>query len=87
MSRAAQNPGLQPNDLEAFWMPFTPNRSFKKRPRLVVRAKDMHYYTPEGRAVLDGVSGMWCSNAGHNREPITEAIKAEAGGTLPDELK
>ncbi len=78
MSRAAQNHGLQPNDLEAFWMPFTPNRAFKKRPRLVVRAKDMHYYTPEGRAVLDGVSGMWCSNAGHNREPITEAIKAEA---------
>ena len=78
MSRAAQNHGLQPNDLEAFWMPFTPNRSFKRRPRLIARAKGMHYYTPDGRAVLDGVSGMWCSNAGHNREPIVEAIRAEA---------
>lgn len=78
MSRHAEKPVLQPNDLEAFWMPFTPNRSFKKNPRLVVRAKDMHYYTPEGRAVLDGVAGMWCSNAGHNREPIVEAICAEA---------
>jgi beta-alanine--pyruvate transaminase len=78
MSRAAEKPVFNPNDLEAFWMPFTPNRSFKKRPRLVVRAKDMHYYTPEGRAVLDGVAGMWCSNAGHNRDPIVEAIKAEA---------
>lgn len=78
MSRHAEKPVLQPNDLEAFWMPFTPNRSFKKNPRLVVRAKDMHYYTPEGRAVLDGVAGMWCSNAGHNREPIVEAIRAEA---------
>ena len=78
MSRAAEKPVLAPNDLESFWMPFTPNRSFKKRPRLVARAKDMHYYTPEGRAVLDGVSGMWCSNAGHNREPIAQAIKAEA---------
>jgi beta-alanine--pyruvate transaminase len=78
MSPVAQSHGLQPNDLEAFWMPFTPNRSFKKRPRLIARAKDMHYYTPEGRAVLDGVSGMWCSNAGHNREPIVEAIRAEA---------
>jgi beta-alanine--pyruvate transaminase len=78
MSRAAEKPVFNPNDLEAFWMPFTPNRSFKKRPRLVVRAKDMHYYTPDGRAILDGVSGMWCSNAGHNREPIVEAIKAEA---------
>ena len=37
-----------PNDLAAFWLPFTPNRAFKKRPRLIARSKDMHYYTPEG---------------------------------------
>ena len=70
MSRPAENPALKPNDLEAFWMPFTANRSFKKRPRIVVRAKDMHYYTAEGRAVLDGAAGMWCCNAGHNRDTI-----------------
>jgi beta-alanine--pyruvate transaminase len=79
MSRPAEKPALRPNDLEAFWMPFTSNRSFKKRPRIVVRAKDMHYYTPEGRAVLDGAAGMWCTNAGHNRDPIVDAIRAEAG--------
>src|SRR5215218_2638553 len=67
-----------PNDLEAFWLPFTPNRSFKKAPRLIARAKDMHYYTPEGRAVLDGTAGLWCTNAGHNREPIVEAIQRQA---------
>ncbi|MGR7994884.1 MULTISPECIES: aspartate aminotransferase family protein [unclassified Xanthobacter] len=67
-----------PNDIDAFWMPFTANRAFKKRPRLVARAKDMHYYTPEGRAVLDGCSGLWCTNPGHNREPIVEAIRTAA---------
>ena len=67
-----------PNDLEAFWIPFTPNRSFKAAPRLIARAKDMHYYTPDGRAVLDGTAGMWCTNAGHNRAPIVEAIRAQA---------
>ena len=67
-----------PNDLNAFWVPFTPNRAFKKRPRFVVRAKDMHYYTPDGRAVLDGSAGMWCTNAGHNRDPITQAIQKQA---------
>src|SRR3954447_16852776 len=67
-----------PNDLESFWVPFTPNRAFKKAPRLIVRAKDMHYYTPEGRKVLDGAAGMWCTNAGHNREPIVEAIQRQA---------
>jgi len=79
MSRPAEKPALKPNDLEAFWMPFTSNRSFKKQPRIVVRAKDMHYYTAEGRAVLDGAAGMWCTNAGHNRDRIVEAIRAEAG--------
>ncbi|OYX15055.1 MAG: aspartate aminotransferase family protein [Rhizobiales bacterium 32-66-8] len=69
---------LVPNDLEAFWMPFTANRAFKKRPRLIARAKDMHYYTPEGRAILDGVAGLWCTNPGHNRTPIVDAIRAAA---------
>ena len=67
-----------PNDLESFWIPFTPNRAFKRAPRLITRAKDMHYYTIEGRAVLDASAGLWCTNAGHNRDPIVEAIKAQA---------
>jgi len=67
-----------PNDLDAFWMPFTANRAFKKRPRLISRAKDMHYFTPEGRPILDGAAGLWCSNPGHNREPIVAAIRAAA---------
>ncbi len=67
-----------PNDLEAFWMPFTANRAFKARPRMVSRAKDMHYFTPEGEPILDGAAGLWCTNAGHNREPIVEAIQAQA---------
>jgi beta-alanine--pyruvate transaminase len=66
------------NDLDAFWQPFTANRAFKRAPRLVVRAKDMHYFAPDGRAVLDGTSGLWCSNAGHNRDPIVAAIKRQA---------
>ncbi len=67
-----------PNDLEAYWIPFTPNRAFKAAPRLIARAKDMHYYTPDGRAVLDGTAGLWCTNAGHNRDPIVAAISAQA---------
>lgn len=67
-----------PNDLSAYWMPFTPNRAFKKNPRLVSRAEGMFYYTPEGRQVLDGSAGLWCCNAGHGRRPIVDAIKAQA---------
>ncbi len=68
----------RPNSLDAFWMPFTPNRAFKADPRMVVRAEGMHYYTPDGRAVLDGTAGLWCSAAGHGRKPIVEAIQRAA---------
>ena len=68
----------QPNDLEAFWMPFTDNQQFKSAPRLLVGAKDMHYTTHDGREILDGTAGLWCCNAGHGREAITNAIKAQA---------
>src|SRR5215467_7907256 len=67
-----------PNDLEPYWMPFTANRAFKKRPRLVTGAKDMHYHTSDGRKLIDGSAGLWCTNAGHNREPIIIAIQREA---------
>ena len=67
-----------PNDLEALWMPFTANRAFKKQPRLLVRAKDMHFYTPGGEVLLDGTAGLWCVNAGHSRDSIVAAISAQA---------
>lgn len=67
-----------PNDLRAFWMPFTANRQFKKNPRMFVGAKDMHYTTADGREVLDGTAGLWCCNAGHCRPKITEAIQQQA---------
>ena len=67
-----------PNDLNAFWMPFTANRQFKKAPRMFVGAKDMHYTTSDGRQVLDGTAGLWCCNAGHGRPKITEAIARQA---------
>ena len=67
-----------PNDLNAFWMPFTANRQFKKEPRMFVAARDMHYTTSDGRQVLDGTAGLWCCNAGHCRPKITEAIAHQA---------
>ncbi len=67
-----------PNNLDAFWMPFSANRAFKANPRMLSRAEGMHYYTPEGREVIDGTAGLWCCNAGHGRREITEAIQRQA---------
>ena len=70
---------LHPEQLSAYWMPFTANRQFKQAPRLLARADGMWYWTDDGRQVLDGFAGMWCCNAGHNRKPIVEAIQKQAG--------
>ena len=63
----------------AFWMPFTANRQFKKAPRLLARAEGMHYWTHDGRQILDGTSGLWCVNAGHCRPKLVEAVRRQVG--------
>ena len=62
----------------AYWMPFTANRRFKRDPILFERAQGMHYYTPSGEKVLDAMAGLWCVNAGHAHPRITQAIARQA---------
>ncbi len=65
-------------DLQAYWMPFTANRQFKREPRFVTGAEGMYYTTHNGRRVLDGVSGLWCCNAGHCHPHIVAGIQEQA---------
>jgi beta-alanine--pyruvate transaminase len=76
---AQLTPALSHDELDAFWMPFTANRQFKAKPRMLARAQGMHYWTDDGREVLDGVAGLWCVNAGHARREITEAVTKQLG--------
>jgi len=64
-------------ELDALWMPFTANRQFKANPRLLARAEGMHYWTHDGRQILDGVAGLWCVNAGHGRKEISDAVSRQ----------
>jgi beta-alanine--pyruvate transaminase len=64
--------------MDAYWMPFTANRQFKKSPRLLTRADGMFFTDDKGRQVLDGIAGLWCVNAGHNRPKIVQAIQQQA---------
>jgi beta-alanine--pyruvate transaminase len=61
------------------WVPFTPNKDFRRDPRVMVAADGMFCTTHDGRQVLDGVSGLWCVGLGHNRRPIAEAITQQLG--------
>jgi beta-alanine--pyruvate transaminase len=69
---------VKPNELEPYWVPFTANRAFKKRPRIFSGAKGLHYFKPDGSKVIDATSGLFCVNAGHCREPIVKAIQEMA---------
>ena len=64
-------------NMDSQWLPFTPNRSFQKDPRVFVAASGMHFTTHDGRQVIDGISSLWCVGAGHNRREINEAIKKQ----------
>ncbi len=65
-------------DTSYYWMPFTANRQFKARPRMMKSALGMHYFAEDGRPVLDGTAGLWCVNAGHGHPMITEAVAQQA---------
>src|SRR6476661_1897189 len=73
----SSNSPLTREAMEPFWLPMTPNRQFKAKPRIFVGAEGMHYLTDDGRRILDGMAGLWCVNAGHGHPRIKEAIKAQ----------
>jgi len=79
ISKPAPANSAQPRAaMDAYWMPFTANRQFKQAPRMLTRAEGMHFWTPEGRQILDGIAGLWCVNAGHARPKVVQAIQQQA---------
>ncbi len=78
MNDLSDHAAARPNNLDAFWMPYTANRSFKSTPRLLARAEGMYYYTQDNHEIVDGTAGLWCCNAGHGRREIVEAIQKQA---------
>jgi beta-alanine--pyruvate transaminase len=68
----------RPNNLDAYWMPFSSNKTFKATPRMLARAEGMLYWDQDGREIIDGTAGLWCVNAGHGRREIIEAIQKQA---------
>lgn len=60
--------------LEAHWSPFTSNKVFNRAPRMLASAKGMYWTTDQGQQVLDMTAGLWCTNLGHGREEIANAM-------------
>ena len=71
--------GLSAEQLDAYWMPYTGNRQFKRDPRIIVGAEGSYLKDAEGRRIYDGLSGLWTCGAGHCRPEITEAVSRQLG--------
>jgi beta-alanine--pyruvate transaminase len=70
---------FSPQNMDAFWMPFTANRDFKQNPRLIASAQGHHYISNDGRKIYDGFSGLWTSGIGHCHPKIVEAVRQQVG--------
>ncbi|HMB60645.1 MAG TPA: aminotransferase class III-fold pyridoxal phosphate-dependent enzyme, partial [Xanthomonadales bacterium] len=68
---------VSPVSLDAYWMPFTANRDFKKKPRVIVGAEGHYYFTEDGRKVYDSFSGLWTSGLGHCHPRVVEAVQKQ----------
>jgi len=54
--------------------PFTDHKSLhEKRSRIITRADGVYIYDADGSKILDGMSGLWCVNAGYGRQELVEA--------------
>lgn len=62
---------------DAYWMPFTANRDFRKAPRVITRAEGHHYTTSDGTRLYDTFSGLWTSGVGHCHPKIVEAVQKQ----------
>ena len=69
----SQKPSI-PNSLNEHWMPFTSNKDFKERPRLITEAKGVYLKNHEGNTQIDASSGLFCNPLGHGRMEIIDAI-------------
>jgi beta-alanine--pyruvate transaminase len=62
---------------DAFWMPFTANRDFRKKPRIITGASGHYYTASDGSKLYDTFSGLWTSGAGHCHPKIVEAVQKQ----------
>jgi beta-alanine--pyruvate transaminase len=60
-----------------YWLPFTANRDFNKKPRVISGASGHWYTTSDGTRMYDTFSGLWTSGIGHCHPKIVAAVQKQ----------
>jgi putrescine aminotransferase len=54
--------------------PFTDHKALhEKRSRIITRAEGVYVFDADGNKILDGMSGLWCVNAGYGQQSLIDA--------------
>ena len=71
-------PDLQELDRDHHLHPFTDHKELhRKKSRIISRADGVYIYDVDGNKILDGMSGLWCVNAGYGRDELIDAASAQ----------
>jgi putrescine aminotransferase len=69
---------LQALDREHHLHPFTDHKELhEKKSRIITSADGVYIFDSDGNKILDGMSGLWCVNAGYGRDEIVDAAAAQ----------
>jgi len=69
---------LREADARHHWHPFTDTASLNAEGvRVIVGADGVWLTDSDGNRILDGMAGLWCTNIGHGRPEIAEAVNAQ----------
>lgn len=65
-------------DRDHYLHPFTDHKELgEKKSRIITRADGVYIYDADGNKILDGMSGLWCVNAGYGRDEIVDAAEKQ----------
>ena len=65
-------------DRDHYLHPFTDHKALgEKKSRIITRAEGVYIFDADGNKILDGMSGLWCVNAGYGRDELVDAAAAQ----------
>ncbi|MDZ7643170.1 MAG: aspartate aminotransferase family protein [Woeseiaceae bacterium] len=76
MATVEQRSGAEWQELDSrhYLHPFTDHKALgRKKSRIITRADGVYIFDADGNRILDGMSGLWCVNAGYGREELVQA--------------
>ncbi len=65
-------------DRQHYLHPFTDHKDLRdKKSRIITHADGVYIYDADDNKILDGMSGLWCVNAGYGRDDLVEAAEKQ----------